>query len=455
MSETNGTTSHVTPSLPATMLRTFSALVNRLGLANRIGSLYDGRRKMHEVLGYKARLTYGDFKARYLRQDLAHRIIKAFPEATWAQPPTFEEADDGATEQPTPFEAAWTTLATRLMVYANLERTDMLANLGQYAVVLIGLRGQSDLRTPARPVRSPDDVLYLEPYSEEWAEIAKLDSDPGSPTFGKPLEYRINFSRNTGMRERVALAAGRAVVHASRIIHVAEDVLDDEIYGIPRMEPIFDRLDDLLKVVGGSAEMYWRDARRRIVYETREGYALGAQDEASVKDQAEEFAMDMTDWIRVEGVDVKSLAGRITSPKEHYEVLVSILAATTGIPRRILEGSERGQLASQQDQEAWLGRVTRRQQQFAEPRMLRPLVDRLITLRALPPPVMPYVVAWENLFSLSEDQQVGIAQKVATALNQYAGPGMASTIVPPQQWVETYLGIPYVASTLPLMPEEL
>lgn len=440
---TNGQTAGM--STPA-LLRVFSALINRLGLANRLGSSFGGRRKMHQILGYKPRLEYQDFKARYLRQDIAHRIVNAYPHATWAHPPQIEEADDGASQTPTPFEAAWKALATRLHVYATLGQTDILANLGQYAVILIGLGNQRDLRLPVSPVRSPDDILYLTSYSEEWAKIQQFDNDPDSPTFGKPLLYSINLGHSNGDRAQKTLNSQAGMVHASRIIHMAADsLLDDDIYGIPSLEPIFDRLDDLLKVVGGSAEMFWRDARRRIAYETREGFALQDIDEEEVGKQADEFAMDLTDWIRVEGVDVKALAGTVASPKEHYEVLLSLIAATKRIPKRILEGSERGSLASEQDEANWLQSVAQRQQHIAEPRYLRPLIDRLIALQALPMPSSPYTCEWEGLFSLSEVQQAQVTESNARALAAYAGPGMAETVVPKEEFRARYLGLPAVS----------
>ena len=86
--------------------------------------------------------------------------------------------EDDQDDVETPFELAWQSLVMRLGVYAKLVRTDVLANLGQYSVLLIGLRGQPDLAAPARPVRSPDDVLFLVPYSEEFAEIDGLRAGP-------------------------------------------------------------------------------------------------------------------------------------------------------------------------------------------------------------------------------------------------------------------------------------
>src|SRR5262245_11819963 len=91
-------------------LRAMSVVLDRLGLgAYRLGTMYSGKRAMDDVLGYKRTLFYRDFKAAYLRQDLAQRLMKVYPEAVWAYPPDVIEDNEDATQ--TPFEAAWAALA--------------------------------------------------------------------------------------------------------------------------------------------------------------------------------------------------------------------------------------------------------------------------------------------------------------------------------------------------------
>ena len=440
MSESNGHTVPSNQAQRATLLtrhalRAF-AQISRAAMAQRLGNMFDGVRRTHMILGYKDDLQYEDFKIRYIRQDISHRIVSAYPEATWSQPPELLESLEP--HDKTAFETAWEALAKRLRIFAKLQQADKLAQLGQYSVLLIGLRHQPALDQPARPVRSPDDVLYLVPYSEEWAKIDRLEGNPGSEQFGKPSHYRINLGRASDARQ-AQLPVGTALVHASRVLHFADDQLDDEIYGIPRLEPIYDRLDDLLKVVGGGAEGFWQDAKRRLIFSMRDDGEVDPDDEQGLSDEIDEFIHELRSFVRVQGMDVTALNGAAQSPKEHFEVLIDLIAACTGLPKRILTGSERGQLASEKDEENWLQRISQRQQQKAEPEQLRPLVDWCITYKALPTPPT-YVVKWANLFALSEPQQADVAQKVAAALNSYA-PGAAATVVAPEVFVSTYLGL--------------
>jgi hypothetical protein len=428
---TNGTATDKAP------LYTFALLQQRAELAQRLGVMFDGRRDLHSLLGYIPQLTYLDLKARYLRQHIAHRIVRVYPEATWAQPPTVRE--DNETETETPFEAAWIALEERLRVFSLLERTDVLANLGQYACLLIGLRGQPNLEQPIRPVRSIEDVIYLAPYSEEYVQVAELERRADLPTFGLPLYYTFTFGRGSTLASAgptVPVLHGR--VHASRVIHVVDDVLDDEVYGIPRLLPVFDLLDDIYKVEGGSAEQFYQDAKKRLVFSLRDEFQANQEDEAALAEEIEEFVHELRSFVRVQGMDVTAIPGNVASPKDHMGVIMALIASCLAVPKRLLEGSERGELSSRQDEAGFWQDVQRRQINVGERRLLRPLLDRLIAVRALPTPTTPYTIEWANVLSLSEEQQAVVVKNYATALNQaYAAGDFRSVIALSRRLVES------------------
>jgi uncharacterized protein len=441
--KSNGHSTGVSPGA----LRTFMGIVSsRLGLSSYLGSTYQGARQIEDQLGYKDVLTYRDFKRAYERYDLAQRLVNAYPEDTWAQPPTLKEDDQDDVD--TAFEQAWQGLAERLELYNVLMRADIQANLGHYAIILIGLAGQTNLTLPATRVRSPDDILYLQPYSEEFAEIQDWGTDPGQADYARPRTYRINTGINTpdGLRRP---HQAQLIVHASRVLHVAGEYrLDDELYGLPYLEVVYNILQDLLKVRGGGAEGFWRDARRRIATLLREGYQLAPEDRAHLEQEVEEYAMGWKDFLRLSGMDVQQLSGQVASPKDHFEMLIACLAGARKIPQRKLIGTEEGRLAGSQDEDAYLREVTRRQLNYGETRLLRRLITLFVDLGALDLPADGYTVDWGNPFALSELQQAEVADKRAGAINKYeAGrvgalnAGLSPT-VPLQEFRETVLGLP-------------
>ena len=156
----NGYTVDPPRGMSPSALRTFMSLaVNLLGLGGLSRSSGNTTLDLEYALGYQPALRYADFKARYERGDIAHTILRAYSDAAWSQPPSLYEDDQD--EGQTPFEAAWLSLAERVQVFRACKRVDLLANIGQYALLLIGLRGQANLAAQASPVHSPDDVLYL------------------------------------------------------------------------------------------------------------------------------------------------------------------------------------------------------------------------------------------------------------------------------------------------------
>jgi hypothetical protein len=421
-------------------LQTFVSMgISRAALAQRLMTTHGGQRQLWEVLGYPQELTYEHFLARVRRGDLAKRIVWAYPAATWRPPPDVWETPDDT--DLTPFEAAWQELTKRLAVWDTLERVDRLAQIGRYAVLLLNVAGQPDLAQPLQPLPSLNAhaLLSLTPYSERYAEIAGLNTNPASPDFGRPEWYRLDLSRGVHLPSQPVM---KPLVHASRIIHVAQDLLEDEVYGLPRLEPVWNRLQDVDKVAGGAAEMFWLGALRGLVASLKEGYSFDDATLDGLSAEIDEFVHQLRRWVRAEGVEIKELSSQVASPKDHFDVLIDCIASATGIPRRMLTGSERGELASTQDKENWNARVMEYRVTTPETRILRPLIDRLIALRILPEPAQPYVIAWPDLQAKSESEKATIAQGWAAAIATYAGPGLAPTVVPEGEFRDKILGLP-------------
>jgi hypothetical protein len=84
-------------------------------------------------------------------------------------------------------------------------------------------------------------------------------------------------------------------------------------------------------------------------------------------------------------------------------------------------GSERGELASSQDAANWAGRIAARQLNFAEPVILRALIDRLVKWGALPKPSAGrYTVVWDALFEKDDTEKATIAKTWAEAAEKAA-----------------------------------
>jgi hypothetical protein len=416
------------------VIKVFSELMNRISLAKELGQQYSGKRDLYTAFGYETQLTFTNFYTQYKRQDIARAIIDKPVKASWRGPVMILEGDD---ENYTPLEKAWEELYDRLRLKNKLTILDKLTGIGTYGVLLLGLDDVQTREQFAMPVTSGKrELVYIKPFSENSAKINKYETDPKNPRYGLPVEYLIQItSSNTSNSFNVA-------VHYTRVIHVTERNLEDETIGSSRLEAVFNRLQDLEKLVGGSAEMFWRGARPGFNASVKPDYTLPPTAADDLKDQMDEYEHDLRRLFVSDGVDLRELTIQIADPVNHVDVQLQMIAAETEIPKRMLTGSERGELASTQDQDEWYGVIKTRREEFIEPMILRPLIDRLIELKILPPAGPDgYSIKWMDLFSVSEKSKAEVGEIRARALASYAAQPIGQSIIPPQAFFEYFLGL--------------
>jgi hypothetical protein len=328
--------------VPLNKLAVLSSIMqSREWIAGQLGKSFSGQRDLYVALGYKRELTFEDYWARYSRQDIAKRIVEALPNATWRRPPAVVETKNDQDE--TDFEKAWKTLVKDHAIWHHINRVDILSGIGQYGVLLMGFEG--DLHQPVSRAR---ELLYLRPFHQGNAKPKAWVKNRFSRRFGLPESYELQL-RNVEVE-----GVSSKTVHHSRVLHVAEGLLQDDIYGTPRLQAVFNRLQDLELVSGGSAEMFWRGAFPGLGIKTEKdsGFEWTDDEKDSLEEELEAYIHGLQRYLRLEGLDIKELAQQVADPSKHVGVLLDLVAGATGIPKRILIGSERGELASSQDETA-------------------------------------------------------------------------------------------------------
>lgn len=393
-------------------LRTLGVLLRRSLLARRAGQTFGGKRDLYEVFGYRTTLTFDDYLAKYARQDIASRIVDAPADAIWQRPPEVVGTEE--------FTRRWDELVRGLRLWNKLNRVDKLAGLGSYAVLVLGYDDSSRLDIPVRAGRARN-LLYVQPFSQSSVSIQSFVSDPRSPRFNLPEFYTIDLSAPSTTSIADGLQQTRkstrtVKVHYSRVVHVAENLLEDDTYGIPRLAQVYNLLDDLLKVAGGSAEVFWLSGRQGLQADIDKDLELDAADAAALSDELEEYMHELRRFIRTRGVKLNSIGADAPSAEGPFNMIISLIASTTGIPKRILMGSEAGQLAAEQDRANWAERIEERRTNFAEPVVLHPLIKGLQQAGVLPE--SEFEIKWPPAFKLSplEEGQM-MAQKARAATN--------------------------------------
>lgn len=375
-----------------------SEMVNRIQFAQRTGLQYSDKRDVAKVAGYTKNPTYADYYSYWDRHPVAGRIVDMPVETTWKDPPEIIEPEK---EDGTEFTKAFEALADRLKLWSRLERVDRLSRIGQYAVLLIGERSPSvDLASPLRGVSGPDGIAFLAHYSQRDTRIDSYVKDTGDERFGLPEFYSIDFSRRNSN-----FTPGRQSVHWTRIVHVAEDALEDDLHGRPILRRVLNTIFNDEKVDAASAEAFWQLADKILMLKIDPEARVDAAEMKKIGEAMEEIMHDLRRQMALQGGELGWIGGDTPDPTGLADVLATKMAVGGDIPKRILFGSERGELASSQDERNYAGKISSRQEKHAEPNMLRALIDRFTDLKALPrPETGGYEVQWQNLFEPTDEE---------------------------------------------------
>ena len=409
-------------------LQVFSETIARINLANKLGTSFAGERDLYKALGYKKDLSFFDYFSQYERQDIAKAVIDKPVSATWQGTIEIIESKEAET---TPLETAWKELNYQMGVKSKLVLVDKLTGIGRYGAILLGLSDSANMEEEVRSKKTK--LLFLRALGEDSIKVNTYETNVTSPRYGKPLYYDLT------LQEGDTKDAISKLVHHSRIIHVCEDAICNEVFGTPRLQAVFNRLQDIEKVVGGSAEMFWRGARPGYEAVIDPEFTMSAEVKEDLRNQISEYENNLRRILVNKGIKLNPLTMQISDPAAHVDIQLQMISAETNIPKRILIGSERGELASTQDSIQWYSFIQSRRLEFAEPTILRPLINRLMEYGILPK-VLTYEIKWSDLFAPSEKETAEVGRIRAAALKDYISTPGADYVVPPEGFLEFFCG---------------
>ena len=405
---------------------------------------YKGARDLWRQVGYPEIVTPEDYWKRYRRDGIANRIVKAYPSACWRAGAVVRD-DRGAGQKEadkdfSPFALAWFQLEQVMQVYHHLERADRLARVGQYSILVMGFQDGKDMR---EPLEGQADLTFLSAYPEHMVTINQWETDASNPRYGLPVLYTVQVNQLSDRGAKQVVPRSSFTVHHSRVIHVAENTDDNDVFGEPSLRPVWNHLLDLEKVVASSAETFWLNARGGMAIEAASdstGMATFSPEQIeAMRKQAQDYEDQLRRVMALEGATVKLLTTNVADPKPNIETLQALIAGTTGIPQRILFGSERGELASSQDENSWESRVDERRQSFCGPNLLEPFIAKMVETGNLIPANGDWWVEWPQASAASPEKEATIAGLRAQAVATYSN-SAADTVVAPQEFRQ-WLGL--------------
>jgi hypothetical protein len=448
-----------------------NALMSRVEFFKKF---FDPRRSIPDECGFPSGLQtpqwYQD-----LHDDgfgIAARVNEVLSRESWQVQPSVYEDEDAAND--TPFEEAWDGLSKGLRggedgpeqswyadesgspVWEYLQRIDELSGRGQYGILLLGFDDVESDAGLSQPLKATTykpgkdgkpaggrRLLYMRCFPEYMAPVARFETDPTSPRYQKPVAYNVMFQdqRDYLVSTGQGLNLTSREVHWSRVVHVADNLGSSEVFGTERCRPVRNALLTLQKLYGGSGEMYWKGAFPGIQLKTQPSMGGDANvDRAAMRDTMENYMNGLQRYLLLLGMEAATLAPQVVDPTPQIAVQVELICIKLGIPIRVFKGSERGELASSQDDAAWNDRLRFRQKYYITPRIIVPLVDRLIAAGVLPEPEEGYFVAWPDLTSQSQGEKADVALKKTQAMSTFVSGGVEG-LIPPLEYLTTILGM--------------
>lgn len=427
-------------ALVSNAMSSLRALLGSRGLNKSGFSSWDGRRDIESACGYIKNLDFNDYYDIWSRVDVAKRVVEAYPEYTWTQAPEVYEAESETVR--TPFERDWEQHIKMNRPFSELYKLDILAGIGKYGLLVMGVNDGKSLDEPLLPQSASKQkkrvISYYRAYTEGEVEILEWDTDTNSPRFGQPVLYSVTPRNGAGNRDdkmtirKVKMAGDKAVqenpnettfeVHYTRVIHFADNALCGNIYGIERLKQVYNRMSDIIKIVGGSAEMFWQGAFSGIAFEMDAEAEIGDEAKDKMKLDIENYVNQLQRTLLLQGVKAKPLSPSIASPMDHLMVQILLVSIASKIPQRILAGSENGKLASTQDSNTWGIQVQTRRNNVATPNLVEPYVKFCILngiVRSPKDGIYGFDVKWHQLNTISAEDKARSATDFTTALETY------------------------------------
>lgn len=438
----------------------------------------DPRRDIDDECGFPKVIRPEDYQDLYDREAIAARVVEVMPNECWQVTPNVYE--DESEDVNTPFEQDYKELCRSLygernyyedgdgsLIYTHLHNLSVLSGIGQYAVMLYGFDDGLPLDQPVEGIEEvgslqrdttyepksgmyslnafdePDEfpayslttnavkakgrkLLYLREYSQVKAQIVQFEANRKSPRFGQPVMYHIMFDETDNVTDAIGVPTHGENVHWTRILHVPADGAHNTSTwcGTSRLKPVFNDLLSERKIAGGSPEGFWKMCFTALIFETLP--ALGASpkiDRTALKETIENFQNGLQKFMLATGVSAKSITPSVTDPTPHHNLVLERICIKGGYPVRVFKGSERGELASSQDDAAWNDRVMQKQKRRETPHIIVPFVNRLILAGVLREPKQIFV-DWPDITSMSAAEKATVAGSRQTAIGTYVDKGI-------------------------------
>ena len=340
--------------------------------AKHFSTTFGGNRDLYSALGWVLKLKWMHYLAAYKRDHIAGAAVDIYPEETWSEAPEIIDTEDATLSS---FSVAAVEVFEELNAWSEMEIADRLANLGTYSVLYLveDTGAAADAQPQSRTARIAElktelsgTIVKLMPLSCQRATIVagKLSTRPDR--FLLPELYQIRFD-NGGIA-----GIGTQNVHHSRIIHISETVLDDQVHGLPRLERVYNLLANMMKIEGGGSEASWNTAMRLLFLDDggeSVDETIGYPGDDVYEDDSEQLMEEnelvemmhgLRPFARTHGVKPTAISGHAVQFHGNLTAQLKLFAAALRVPFEKLMGGLLGLRSAEVNKTDFDDRIWRR-----------------------------------------------------------------------------------------------
>ncbi|WP_330983623.1 MULTISPECIES: anti-CBASS protein Acb1 family protein [Enterobacterales] len=389
------------------------------------GTANTKRTRLYQEFGYPLHVGFGDFYRAYARNAIAAAAIKRMNDGCWEDYPEIYEGDkkEDATQQ-TSWDKQVNTLFKKY--WKQIKGADKRNTVGHYSALLVQLKDGKEWKDSVdrNQIRllAEKAIVKLIPVWEAQLEPVEWEDDPQSEKFGDPKMYRFT---QLPVGNPVGSSPGRDInVHPDRVFILAEGADDDNPYsGESMLEAGFNKLLDIEKISGGSAEGFLKNASRQLNYNfsaktdfANLAKALGVTEgqlSDALHDQTRRLNSNTDSAVFMQEGTASVLSVEAADPEPTWRTALNEFCATIPIAVKILIGMQTGERASTEDAKDWAKtRKSRRDGFLTE--MIKGVVAWFTDLGIIPATAQPEItVAWSDLLAPSEADKIANMDKMA------------------------------------------
>ncbi|CAI0896282.1 DUF1073 domain-containing protein [Serratia grimesii] len=413
-------------------------LVNTLAetlSAGRQRALYAGlgksgntkRTNIWAEFGYPEQLSFDSFYNAYERNAVAFGAVQKLLDSCWTDNPTIiEGGEEREPDETTTWEASVTKLLKKH--WPKIKDADRRNLVGHYSALLIQVRDNQKWGEPipagSLKTLGEKGLVKFIPVWESQLSVSTWDNDQTSDNYGQPKMYNFD-ERPVGDVKNAGPVRGTPV-HPDRVIILCEGSEDESIFsGVPLLQAGYNKLLDIEKTSGGSAEGFLKNASRQIAIEfdatTNMEFIADMAKKAGYADLGQ--AMDEKVRQLNRGTDSAAVmqAGKMNvlsvtpgDPTPTWTTAANEFSASIQCPFTILFGQQTGRLASDEDKTDWAKRCNSRRWGFMSDYITK-IIQRLWKFGIIEAPKGDEVtLSWSDLLAPSEKEKIANMQAMAT-----------------------------------------